>query len=82
MYALIAYVKSHVEIGNRERPMFVVTVEFKIKPDAVAAFKPLMEANTRVSLDTEEGCLQFDVCYDAGRPAEMFQYEIQRPSRL
>ncbi len=56
--------------------MFVVTVNFIIKPDDMQRFMPLMLENARVSLEVEQGCLQFDVCTDPSRSNEVFLYEI------
>ena len=44
--------------------MYVVTVEFVIKPEQVEAFAPLMAANAAASVRDESGCSQFDVCWD------------------
>jgi (4S)-4-hydroxy-5-phosphonooxypentane-2,3-dione isomerase len=54
--------------------MYVVTVEFVIKPEQVEAFAPLMAANAAASVRDESGCSQFDVCWE-GRPV-CFLYEI------
>lgn len=56
--------------------MYVVTVEFRIKPDCVAAFREQMIANAQASRRNEPGCLQFDVCSDPAVPAFIFLYEI------
>jgi len=42
--------------------VYVVTVAFEIRPEAAAAFLPLMLENARASLAKEPGCLRFDVC--------------------
>lgn len=55
---------------------FAVVVTFNIKPDALAAFMPLMLENARTSLRSETGCHQFDVATDPERPNEVFLYEI------
>lgn len=56
--------------------MFVVTVEFLIAPQHVAAFEPLMAANAAASVRDEPGCSQFDVAWDpTGKPL-CFLYEI------
>lgn len=55
---------------------YAVCVTIEIKPEAIAAFMPLMLANARASLQEETGCLQFDVLSDAARPGEVFLYEI------
>lgn len=60
--------------------MYVVTVAFEIRPEAAAAFLPLMLENARASLAEEPGCLRFDVCGEAtadeAAPARIFLYEI------
>lgn len=56
--------------------MFVITVQFRIKPGMLNAFLPLMEANARQSLADEPGCRQFDVCQNPEIPEEIFLYEV------
>lgn len=56
--------------------MFAVTVSFRVRPECVAAFLPLMHENARNSLAAEPGCRVFDVCTDPGRPGEVFLYEL------
>ncbi len=56
--------------------MYVVTVVFQIRPDAVAAFLPLMLDNARASLAQEPDCLRFDVCQDDAEPNRIFLFEI------
>jgi (4S)-4-hydroxy-5-phosphonooxypentane-2,3-dione isomerase len=58
--------------------MFVVVVEFEIKPEQRAAFLPLMLANARASAETEPGCRQFDVCADPQRPELILLYELYK----
>ena len=62
--------------------MYVVTVAFEIRPEAAAAFLPLMLENARASLAEEPGCLRFDVCRDEAPddtpPVRIFLYEIYR----
>jgi len=55
--------------------MYVVTVEFVVKPDSIDAFRPAMLENARASLADEPGCRQFDVCFDADAPGKCFFYE-------
>ena len=55
---------------------YAVVVTFQIKPDRMAAFLPLMLANSHTSLLDEDGCHQFDVATDPVRPNEVFLYEI------
>lgn len=56
--------------------MFAVVVTFQIKPEAAAAFLPLMLGNAKTSLADEPGCHQFDVATDPARPEEVFLYEL------
>jgi autoinducer 2-degrading protein len=56
--------------------MYVVTVEFHIRPPHFAAFLPLMRENAQASLRIEPGCRQFDVCTDPARPSSLFLYEV------
>jgi quinol monooxygenase YgiN len=56
--------------------MFVVTVQFSIHPQHVAAFMPEMVANARASREREPGCKVFDVCQDPAQAGEVFLYEI------
>ena len=53
--------------------MFVVTVLFRIKPQRLDEFLPLMIENARASRADEEGCQQFDVCRDEDT---VFLYEV------
>ena len=56
--------------------MFVVTVEFKVRPEFVAQFLPEMIANARATASTEPGCRQFDVCTDPQDQTRVFLYEL------
>ena len=56
--------------------MYIVTVEFNVKPGQVAEFMPLMGENARASRDSEPGCRQFDVCADPKAPHLVFLYEV------
>jgi (4S)-4-hydroxy-5-phosphonooxypentane-2,3-dione isomerase len=58
--------------------MFVVTVEFQIRPENMAQFLPCMLANARASLDLEVHCLRFDVCVSKTDATQVFLYEIYR----
>jgi quinol monooxygenase YgiN len=57
---------------------FVVTVEFEVDPQHLAAFLPLVCENARLSRESEPGCRQFDVCTDPARPNDVFLYERYR----
>lgn len=56
--------------------MYVVTVDFTIPEEHLAAFMPLMLENARVSRETEAGCRRFDVCSDPVQPERVFLYEL------
>lgn len=56
--------------------MYVITVDFTIPQEHLAAFMPLMQENARISRETEAGCRRFDVCRDPAQPEHVFLYEI------
>ena len=56
--------------------MYVVIVDFRIKPERLEEFMPLMLENARLSRDTEPGCRQFDVCVDPADRTRVFLYEL------
>jgi (4S)-4-hydroxy-5-phosphonooxypentane-2,3-dione isomerase len=56
--------------------MYVVIVDFKIKPERLPQFMPLMLENARLSRETEPGCRQFDVCTDPANRESVFLYEV------
>ena len=56
--------------------MYVVTVEFKVRPEFLGQFLPEMIANARASATTETGCRQFDVCTDPQDTSRIFLYEL------
>jgi len=56
--------------------MLTVIVEFRILPAHVQAFHQAIVDNARLSLETEVGCRQFDVCRDPSDPALFFLYEL------
>ncbi len=56
--------------------MYVVTVDFLVKPAHLPAFREEMLKNARASLDLEPGCHQFDVTVSESNPAHIFLYEI------
>ena len=56
--------------------MYVVIVDFHIKPERLAEFMPLMVENARASRETEPGCRQFDVCVDPADKTRVFLYEL------
>lgn len=56
--------------------MYVVVVEFRIHSAYVQLFHQAIVENARLSVETEVGCHQFDVCCDSDDPALFFLYEI------
>jgi (4S)-4-hydroxy-5-phosphonooxypentane-2,3-dione isomerase len=56
--------------------MQALVVEFRIRPEFIAAFEAAIAENARLSRDTEPGCRQFDVCRDAADAALFFLYEL------
>jgi (4S)-4-hydroxy-5-phosphonooxypentane-2,3-dione isomerase len=60
--------------------MFIVTVDFEIKPNCETAFVEAMNKQAYNSVQNEDGCLQFDVCQDPENPRKIFLYEVYRDS--
>ncbi|MBV2360637.1 antibiotic biosynthesis monooxygenase [Thalassococcus sp. CAU 1522] len=58
--------------------MFAVCVTFVIAKGRMAEFLPPMRQQADVSLATEPGCLQFDIC--GGPGDEVFLYELYTDS--
>ena len=56
--------------------MYVVTVEFIVKPEHAAAFCREVATNARMSRDAEPGCQQFEVCAVPDDPTTIFLYEV------
>ena len=56
--------------------LFVVTVQFRIKPDHCSEFIKEMLENASQSRRLEPGCLAFDVCEDPARSSQVFLYEV------
>jgi quinol monooxygenase YgiN len=56
--------------------MYVVIVDFTVKPEHLAAFMPAMVANAHASRSREPGCRQFDVCVAPDDRSAIFLYEI------
>jgi (4S)-4-hydroxy-5-phosphonooxypentane-2,3-dione isomerase len=55
---------------------YVVIVDFRLKPGALAAFRPLIDANARTSAQSEPGCHRFDVVEPEGETDRVLLYEI------
>jgi (4S)-4-hydroxy-5-phosphonooxypentane-2,3-dione isomerase len=58
--------------------MYVVIVEFHIKPAHWQEFLPAMIDNAQVSLRDEPGCHHFDVDTSDAEPHVVFLYELYR----
>ena len=56
--------------------MYVVTVEFIVRPEHVDAFHEAMLAQARHSLERESECDQFDVCVDPTDDRRVFLYKV------
>lgn len=56
--------------------MYVVCVNFVLKPGMAPDFLPLILANAQTSLWDEPDCHQFDVATDTTKPDAVFLYEI------
>ena len=56
--------------------MYVVVVNFDIKPSHWQEFLPAMKENARLSLEQEPGCRQFDICTSPNKPHSVFLYEV------
>ncbi len=57
---------------------YVIIVEFRAKPDQLAAFAELIDRHAHNSRTLEDGCLAFDVCQDVDDPARFVFYEVYR----
>jgi len=56
--------------------MFAVTVTFAVREEFDDRFAKSVLAQARNSLEREEGCHQFDVCFDPSNKGRIFLYEI------
>lgn len=55
-----------------------LVVEFDIKPEHRQAFEEIIRSHAARTLETEEGCLQFDVLVPDGEPNKVFLFECYR----
>ena len=55
---------------------FAITVDFILKPGAMASFRTLMDKNARDSCAHEPGCRRFDVLVPTEVGDRVFLYEI------
>ena len=56
--------------------MYVVTVDFRIKPQHVQDFQREMLINARSSVEKETGCRRFDITVDEHDPRHFFLFEV------
>ena len=56
--------------------MYVVIVEFIIKPEFAARFRERVQQQARDSLELESECHVFDVCIDPARDDCVLLYEV------
>jgi quinol monooxygenase YgiN len=56
--------------------MYVVIVDFVIKPEHATAFAKAVSENAKSSCEQEQDCHQFDVCVSPDDPTHFFLYEI------
>ncbi len=56
--------------------MYVVAVNFYVKPQHVAEFQAAMLVNARSAVEKEPGCRSFDVTVDENDPAHFFLFEV------
>lgn len=56
--------------------MFVITVDFEIKSEFVNEFRNRVLQQAKDSLNIEEKCFTFDVCFDEKNKNKVFLYEI------
>jgi quinol monooxygenase YgiN len=56
--------------------MYVLVVDFVVKPEHVEEFAAAIRENARASRETEPGCRQFDVCVAPEDPAKIVLYEV------
>ena len=54
--------------------MFVITVDFEIKSEYVNKFRSRVLQQAKDSLDNEEKCLKFDVCFYETNINKVFLY--------
>ena len=56
--------------------MYVVIVDFVIKPEHATAFAQAVSENAKASTGQEDACRQFDVCVSPDDPSRFFLYEV------
>ena len=53
-----------------------IIVDFRLQPGTRAQFRRLIDANARLSVETELGCRRFDVVEPRGETDRLLLYEI------
>jgi len=56
--------------------LFVIVVDFQLKPGTRSQFRRLIDANADASVRNEPGCLQFDVLEPEDESDRVLLYEI------
>jgi autoinducer 2-degrading protein len=56
--------------------LFVILVDFQLKPGSRLEFRRMIDENADASVRTEPGCLQFDVLEPEGEGDRVLLYEI------
>lgn len=61
-----------------QNALYVVIVDFFVKPEHAEDFGMLIADNALASRTREEGCVQFDVCRPAEDRTRFFLYELYK----
>jgi quinol monooxygenase YgiN len=56
--------------------MRVIMVQFRIKPECIASFLEVAKVDAIGSVETEPGCLRFDILQDDQDPGSIAFYEV------
>jgi autoinducer 2-degrading protein len=56
--------------------LFVILVDFQLKPGTAKQFRAIIDANAHASVRDEPGCLQFDVMEAEGEQGRILLYEV------
>ena len=55
---------------------YAIVVDFRLKPGARQAFRSFIDANARLSAETEDGCRRFDILEPSQEADRVLLYEI------
>lgn len=58
--------------------MFAVVVDFQVKEYHIESFATLIDDHARKSVETEPGCLRFEVCRAMDDPQHYLVYEVYK----